>query len=130
MEDLQLLMADTCQRSDKIALACGSEDEWQTSKGKPSCSCSDRRRVAPMATIVTWPVVRLWRKCHAEEVDGSDCTQCQNTQWSTCPFQGRDTERPVAKEAYGGARQSECLRRTNGARCQNVEKVSKSKEYD
>lgn len=113
VEDLQLLMTDTCQRSDEVALACGSEDKWQTSEGEPACSCSDRRRVAPMAAIVTWPVVRLWRKCHAEEVDGSDCTECQDTQWSRRPVQGVDTERPVAKEAYGRARQSKGLRRTD-----------------
>lgn len=76
VEDLQLLVAHTCQRSNEVALACGSENEWQASKGEPSCACSDRRRVAPMATIVARPVVGLWRKCHAEEIDGSDCAEC------------------------------------------------------
>lgn len=103
MEDLQLLVADTRKRSDEIALACCSEDEWQTSKGEPACSCSDRRRVSPMAAIVARPVVWLWCECHAKEVDGSDCTKCQYTQWSGRPVQGRDAERSVAKEAYGGA---------------------------
>ena len=76
VEDLQLLVADSRERSDQVALACSCEDEWQTSKGEPSCSCSDRRGVSPMASIVARPVVGLWRECHAEEVDGSDCAEC------------------------------------------------------
>ena len=76
MEDLQLLVADTCKCRDEVAFACGSEDEWQTSKGEPACSCSNGRGVAPMAAIVAWPVVRLRRECHTEEIDGSDCTEC------------------------------------------------------
>ena len=28
MEDLQFLVADACKRSDQVALACGSKNEW------------------------------------------------------------------------------------------------------
>lgn len=98
MEDLELLVADTCDRRDEITLACSGEDEWQTGKGKPARSCSDRWRVSEVKCFRSRPVVRLRCECHAEEVDGSDGTDCQNTQRSSRPIQSRNSERSIAHE--------------------------------
>lgn len=113
MEDLKLLVTHACKRSDEVAFACSRKDEWQTSKGEPACSCSDRRRVAPMMAIVTRPIVGLRSQCHTEEVDGSDCTKSEDTHGSCSPVQSTDTKRSVADEAYGSSPQPEHFRRSD-----------------